>query len=157
MINSGHAWGKGAELARGIVVVVVLTLLLAGRAYAQASGERVAAQAGDFDLRTTRQPSLSVLRVDRARWLVDLDDGAALASKGRQAPAFQASPARRQRSIGRKVAGGAIGVIGGFFIGGYLGAKIESPCHCDDPGLQGAMIGAPVGAVIGGILGARFF
>ena len=40
----------------------------------------------------------------------------------------------------------------------YLGAFIEGDrCHCDDPGLKGALIGAPVGAVTGGILGAKFF
>jgi hypothetical protein len=41
--------------------------------------------------------------------------------------------------------------------GGYLGAAIEGDrCHCDDPGLKGALIGAPIGAVAGGILGARY-
>ena len=42
--------------------------------------------------------------------------------------------------------------------GAQLGAFIEGDrCHCDDPGLKGALIGAPVGAVTGGILGAKFF
>ena len=27
---------------------------------------------------------------------------------------------------------------GGAFLGGYLGAKLEPACHCDDPGLAGA-------------------
>ena len=30
-------------------------------------------------------------------------------------------------------------------------------CACDDPGLQGAMIGAPIGTVAGAILGVRLF
>jgi hypothetical protein len=43
----------------------------------------------------------------------------------------------RQRSTGRKVAGGIIGGVGGFFGGGYLGAAIEGDrCQCDDPGLM---------------------
>jgi hypothetical protein len=64
----------------------------------------------------------------------------------------------RHRSIGRKILGGALGAVGGFFAGGYLGAKIEGDsCNCDDPGLKGALIGAPIGAVTGGILGAMFF
>jgi hypothetical protein len=72
--------------------------------------------------------------------------------------AFQAGQTRRQRSVGRKVLGGAIGAVGGFFAGGYLGAAIDGDCGgCDDPGFKGALIGAPIGAVVGGILGATFF
>jgi hypothetical protein len=69
------------------------------------------------------------------------------------------SPApSRKKSVGRRVLGGAIGATAGLFAGGYLGAAIEGDrCHCDDPGLTGALIGAPVGAVTGGILGAIFF
>ena len=67
-------------------------------------------------------------------------------------------PAGRQRSIGRKIAGGAIGGVGGFFAGGYLGAAIDGDCGgCDDPGFLGALIGAPIGAAIGAILGVKFF
>jgi hypothetical protein len=55
------------------------------------------------------------------------------------------------------VFGALVGAAGGFFAGGYLGAKIEGDgCHCDDPGLKGFLIGAPVGAVAGGILGSRY-
>jgi len=62
-----------------------------------------------------------------------------------------------RRSVGRKILGGALGGVGGFFAGGYIGAKIEGPCDCDDPGFKGALIGAPIGAVVGAILGAKFF
>ena len=69
----------------------------------------------------------------------------------------QAQPSRR-RSAGRKILGGALGALGGFFAGGYLGATIDGDCGgCDDPGLKGAVIGAPIGAVVGSILGAKFF
>lgn len=65
---------------------------------------------------------------------------------------------RRERSIGRKILGGAIFGVGGFFGGGFLGAAIEGDsCECDDPGFKGALIGAPIGAVTGAILGAIFF
>lgn len=48
-----------------------------------------------------------------------------------------------------------IGILAGFFGGGILGAKIEGDsCRCDDPGLQGFLIGAPIGAAAGGIVGA---
>jgi hypothetical protein len=64
----------------------------------------------------------------------------------------------RQRSVGRKIAGGAIGGVGGFFAGGYLGAAIDGDCGgCDDPGFLGFLIGAPIGAVVGAILGVKFF
>jgi hypothetical protein len=42
----------------------------------------------------------------------------------------------------------------GFLAGGYIGAKIEGDCACDDPGLQGIIIGAPIGAAAGAIFGA---
>src|SRR5262245_5692334 len=44
--------------------------------------------------------------------------------------------------------------VAGFFAGGYVGAKIEGNCACDDPGLKGALIGAPIGGVAGAIFGA---
>jgi hypothetical protein len=72
--------------------------------------------------------------------------------------ANQATAARRQRSVGRKIVGGILGGVGGFFGGGYLGAAIEGDrCNCDDPGLMGALIGAPIGATVGAILGVKFF
>lgn len=70
----------------------------------------------------------------------------------------KASADGRQRSTGRKVLGAAIGAVGGFFGGGFLGAAIEGDrCDCDDPGLKGFLVGAPVGAVTGGVLGAFYF
>ena len=64
---------------------------------------------------------------------------------------------RQSPSIGHKIAGAAIGAVGGFFLGGYTGARLEPDCDCDDPGLQGFLIGAPIGAIVGGVLGAKFF
>src|SRR5262245_42790435 len=52
----------------------------------------------------------------------------------------------------------ALAAVGGFFGGMYAGALLENavaPCGCDDPGLQGALIGAPIGAVAAGILTFR--
>ena len=65
-------------------------------------------------------------------------------------------PASRHRSSSaRRIAGAAIGAIGGFFLGGVLGAALEGDsCNCDDPGLMGFVVGAPVGAAIGGVVGA---
>ena len=68
------------------------------------------------------------------------------------------TPPRRERSLGRQILGGAAGGVGGFFGGGFLGAKIEGDrCDCDDPGLMGFLIGAPIGALVGAILGVKFF
>ena len=69
---------------------------------------------------------------------------------------FQAPRAPRERSGWRKVGGAAAGGVGGFFLGGFLGAKIDGPCDCDDPGFKGFLIGAPIGAIVGAILGAHF-
>jgi hypothetical protein len=64
---------------------------------------------------------------------------------------------RSERGLGRKVFGAIVGAAGGFFAGGYLGAAIEGDrCHCDDPGLKGALIGMPIGATAGGILGWHY-
>jgi hypothetical protein len=52
----------------------------------------------------------------------------------------------------------ALAAVGGFFAGAYTGAWLETtlaPCRCDDPGLQGALIGAPVGAIAAGVLTFR--
>lgn len=66
-------------------------------------------------------------------------------------------PADRRKPVWRRIVGAAVGGTAGFFGGGILGAAIEGDsCHCDDPGLMGALIGAPVGAAAGGILGGMF-
>lgn len=76
---------------------------------------------------------------------------------GRVSTRQQPSSPRRERSIQQKILGGIVGSVAGLFAGGYLGGAIEGDrCHCDDPGLVGALIGAPVGSVAGGILGYNF-
>jgi hypothetical protein len=87
---------------------------------------------------------------------------AARQALGPQRPLLQgATPSptpSRPRGVTRKILGGVAGGFAGLFAGGYLGAALEgNRCHCDDPGLQGALIGAPVGAAAGAILGALFF
>ena len=60
---------------------------------------------------------------------------------------------KAKRSVAKRVAYIAIGGVGGFFAGGFLGAAIEGDrCNCDDPGWMGFVIGAPVGAATGAIL-----
>ena len=54
---------------------------------------------------------------------------------------------------GRKVAYGVLLGVAGFYGGAFLGAAVEPNCHCDDPGLKGALIGAPLGAIAGAVFG----
>jgi hypothetical protein len=85
-----------------------------------------------------------------ARFSADGNAVAVLPAQDRRNP-------RSERGLGRRVFGAVVGAAGGFFGGGYLGATIEGDrCHCDDPGLKGAVIGAPIGSVVGGILGWRY-
>jgi hypothetical protein len=105
-------------------------------------------------LRTLREAPHTIQ--PRAAWLTSARfpaGGDAAGMVRAQAP----RNARAERGLGRKVFGAIVGAAGGFFVGGYLGASIEGDrCHCDDPGLKGAVIGAPIGAVAGGILGWRY-
>jgi hypothetical protein len=80
----------------------------------------------------------------------------ALVLDGQAATGAEVQPQRpkERRSLTRKILGGVAGGVGGFFLGGYLGAKIEGDrCNCDDPGLQGIIIGAPIGGIAGAIAG----
>lgn len=81
-----------------------------------------------------------------------------IASAPQLAPRQFAVPRQRASaaSTGQRILWTSLGATGGFFAGGYLGAWIENsvdPCHCDDPGLKGALIGIPIGAIAGGITG----
>ena len=177
MISSTRVMWKATDLA---AVAVVAWMSLAGRpAYAQAEDDPVAVPSGVVspirsgtlvgDARIAEQPIVwPTPRLSTEpttgpgmnfRYSFDTFNGASAGVANTSlGPAFQASPAGRRRSIGRKVLGAAIGTVGGFFAGGFLGAKIEGTgCNCDDPGLKGFLIGAPIGAVAGGILGAKFF
>ncbi len=61
---------------------------------------------------------------------------------------------RRGRRGNRAVTGLVLGAIGGFVVGGLVGAEVASQSsHRENPELHGFMIGAPIGAVVGGFLG----
>ncbi len=137
-----------------LAVYVLLVLGGAGSATAQTQPDRQAA--------VSRSSLLE--RIDAPRPLASLLTSSlatrayepSLLTRTPQAPVIEKG-GRRERSIGRKILGASIGALGGFFGGGYLGAAIEGDrCHCDDPGLKGAVIGAPIGAAVGGILGFNF-
>ena len=72
-------------------------------------------------------------------------------------PGAQTTSRTSTRSVKKRIFGGIVGGTAGFFAGGYTGAWIEGDrCHCDDPGLMGAVIGSLSGAAAGAILGALY-
>ena len=161
MLRLGCTLTKGARL---MALVVTPLFVFEGTASAQVIVSSIAATSpgsaelpeAEMHAETLRQPTHrtfqpirdSISRVDYGR----------IAGQRVTAASVQSAASGRKRSVARRVIGGAIGATGGLFAGGYLGAVIEGDrCHCDDPGLMGALIGAPVGAVTGGILGALFF
>src|SRR5262249_19887438 len=63
---------------------------------------------------------------------------------------------RHSRVARRAIVG--LATLGGMVAGTYLGTHIENryfPCHCDDPGLKGFLIGAPAGAIAAGVVAYR--
>ncbi len=91
---------------------------------------------------------------------LDLASPAALAAAEALWPPSQQSPTLptgpRAGPVKRQVLFGVIGAVAGLFVGGALGARIGgNSCACDDPGLQGWMIGAPIGGIVGGYLGVK--
>jgi hypothetical protein len=51
--------------------------------------------------------------------------------------------------------GGILGGTAGLFGGAMLGASMEGPCNCDDPGLMGAIYGGLIGESVGLALGTH--
>lgn len=163
MTCSGRGASKERRLTTLVVTIVTAMSLCEGLATAQARVNSVTVPRGSSALRNAERP-MDTARQREHRGLQPIRDSlrtidyGPIARQNVKGAFAQAAVAGRRRSLGRKVLGGAIGATACFFAGGYLGAAIEGDrCHCDDPGLQGALIGAPLGAATGGILGALFF
>lgn len=159
MNRPGHNARKGARFLSASVAVVALVLFSGSDAKAQASSDSVALPSVRLRLPgAVHFPAIPPERRDLSRSPGSFDDAGTAISRRTSVPAFSAAPARSHRSTSHKVLGGVIGAVAGFFAGAYLGAAIEGHgCACDDPGLQGAMIGAPIGAVAGAIVGVKLF
>jgi hypothetical protein len=129
-----------------VLAVILVTLASAARAFGQdrqAAFERptiAATMPGAGPLRTA---------IERIGFDAVADHPAA-----RSLPVpFLAPKAPPRGNVAGRVVFATVAGIAGFFGGGILGAKIEGPCSCDDPGLEGAVIGAPIGAVVGAVAG----
>ena len=121
---------------------VVLILLLAPlESAAQNSGSHRDTFESAVTLADLQRPaSLDLSRVVTSKEMSTLDVAAR---------AQTVTPSKK-RSATRVILGAAVGATAGLFAGGYIGQAIEGDsCHCDDPGLMGALIGAPIGAVVG--------
>jgi len=147
-----------ARRAVGVsLAVAAVGAATAGTANAQVAGQRVSIEIGRLSsLQTPRADDLSSPQSQSIRRSLEALDYGSLVLEEKQAQ--QTQPAPRRSSVGRKILGGALLGVGGFFAGGYIGAKIDGDCGgCDDPGFKGALIGAPIGAAVGAIVGAKLF
>jgi hypothetical protein len=61
-------------------------------------------------------------------------------------------PSRRNGTGQRVTDGLAMGALG-MLGGAYIGSRFGGDCGCDDPGLTGGLIGMSIGAVAGAIVG----
>jgi hypothetical protein len=153
-MTSTQAQHERRQRRLGVWVGLLLASSVATSAHAQVLGPTQQVTIRDALVRAVSNPpsiapGMSGVRSIALAPLFPLDTGG-VANR-------QPSPPGRERSIQRKILGGIVGSVAGLFAGGYLGAAIEGDrCHCDDPGLVGALIGAPVGSVAGGILGYNF-
>ena len=121
-------------MARSALAAVLSLLLFASTAHADSEAPEAAAPT----------PGIRA-SIERARFDVPID-------YRRHLPLPSRGPVMR-RSLGLKIAAGTLGGFGGLLAGAAIGAQFTKNCGCDDPGLQGAIIGAPIGAIAGAIAG----
>jgi hypothetical protein len=167
MIDSKQITGKSATFRGTRIVTIVFALLSVAGLYGQENGSLSAPGTVKHvsehlaELRSTPHLPAALIQTTYAAQGASWITGPS--GRGLVAPRFaganwqqQAPSSGASRSMKRKVLGAIVGGIGGFFAGGFLGAKIEGDCNCDDPGLRGAVIGAPIGGIAGSILGYKF-
>ena len=161
LTRSERPASSAVRLRTFVGLMATATSLFVGSASAQVHGS--AAAAANSAVRSGASEELRPAGLSERPRLQPIRDSLpaievrAIPSQGSSRTSVQAPAPSRKRSVTRRVLGGAVGATAGLFAGGYLGAAIEGDrCHCDDPGLVGALIGVPVGAATGGILGALF-
>jgi hypothetical protein len=93
-------------------------------------------------LEAQNQPSLFVPGAPRPAAIATL----------RQQPNVQSAPSQ-SGNLGRKIAYGVALGFAGMYGGAFIGSRFGQNCHCDDPGLEGAVWGALIGASAGAWFG----
>lgn len=145
---------RASRIPRIAAILVILTTAL------PATGVR-AQEPGSVDAVRAADP-VSAVRLRLRDWprLVSPEHmallprpGAALQQAGRFPPSRSQNRPRTYNAAQRIAITVGMG-FAGFLAGGYVGAKVEGDCACDDPGLQGFIFGAPIGAAAGAIFGA---
>ena len=89
--------------------------------------------------------------------LADLDVRAETVSLRTPTATQAASTPKKKRSVGRQIAGGALGAVGGFIAGTYVAGLLMKDPSQPPPLPQGLFIGGPIGAFLGAALGAKYF
>jgi hypothetical protein len=127
---------------RKLFVAGLLTLMLCSQS--------VAARADDEADRVRDARPRALQKAIRESIPLLTKDRPGMAATGRRA---QGSYGRITKSMNASTRGALIaaGVVGGIYAGAYIGATLEGDCRCDDPGLQGALIGIPIGGFLGGL------
>jgi hypothetical protein len=142
---------------RALAVLAGILLMTAAPASAQRDSTPVR-QAG-IELAAGSAPSAESPSLDLRQWHLDPAHQSTRVDVEATRPSSLQPTHRAHRSkaarVARRIALGAALGVAGFFGGGILGASLEPDCHCDDPGLRGALIGAPIGATVGVIVGVR--
>jgi len=134
--------------ARTAFVLLIVVTVSAAHADAQTAGKHAIAPG----IWNAALASIEAGRLQPGDWPAPAGktDQLARAAESRSRQSFARSPRHR----GAEKAMGAIaGALGGFLAGGLIGASLDRHCGCDDPGVNGFVIGAPIGAIAGGVLG----
>jgi hypothetical protein len=161
MFSHQRPWARGARRGSAIGIAVSCALLLDGIAHAQ-TGDVALTHSRIRDALRRQAPAITVVSAGTPLLAIEPDALDTPAPRRSQLiepttqPQLASRAASRQsaRPRGLKALGGLVGGVGGFLLGGRIGAAIEGDsCRCDDPGFQGFLIGAPIGAVAGAILG----
>jgi hypothetical protein len=113
----------------------------------------LAGLAGAQKVETTKKTDWTLAMTAGVRRALELAPAPASATFVKTPSYVHSSGPRRLGLRETKILAGVGGGFVGFFGGAIVGSAFTQHCHCDDPGLGGAIIGAPIGAALGAWLG----